>query len=91
MPFSFALDQRHNMDLFIYNPTYEVWICTARQCQYAVSSQTLLTHLRIHHRSHPTVATPALREVVLTEMLKRPWIDPTKRTRPWETHQSQGY
>ncbi|RHZ43205.1 uncharacterized protein CDV56_100262 [Aspergillus thermomutatus] len=67
------------MDLFIYNPTYEVWICTARLCQYAVSPQTLLTHLRVHHRSHLTVATPALHEAVLTEMLKRPWIDPTKR------------
>jgi hypothetical protein len=77
--FPFALDQRHNMDLFIYNPTYEVWICTARQCQYTVSSQTLLTHLRIHHRSHLTVATSALHEAVLTEILKRPWIDPTKR------------
>ncbi|RHZ49046.1 uncharacterized protein CDV56_103939 [Aspergillus thermomutatus] len=68
------------MDLFIYNPTYEVWICTARQCQYAVSPQTLLTHLRVHHRSHATVATVALREAALTEMLKRPWIDPTKRS-----------
>ncbi|KAF7131459.1 hypothetical protein CNMCM5793_004684 [Aspergillus hiratsukae] len=67
------------MDLFVYNPTYEVWICTARQCQYAVSPQTLLTHLRDRHRSHPTVATVALREAVLTEMLKRPWIDPAKR------------
>jgi hypothetical protein len=25
------------------------------------------------------MATPALREAVLTEMLKRPWINPTKR------------
>jgi hypothetical protein len=67
------------MDLFIYNPTYEVWICTAHQYQYAISLQTLLTHLHIHHCSHLTVATPALREAVLTEMLKHPWIDPTKR------------
>ncbi|GFF60417.1 LOW QUALITY PROTEIN: hypothetical protein IFM46972_11579, partial [Aspergillus udagawae] len=54
-------------------------ICTAHQCQYAVSLQTLLTHLRIHYCSYLTVATPALREAVLTEILKRPWIDPTKR------------
>jgi hypothetical protein len=77
--FPFTLNQWYNIDLFIYNLTYEVWICTARQCQYAVSSQTLLTYLYIHHHSHLTVATPALREAVLTEMLKHLWIDPTKR------------
>ncbi|KAF7184232.1 hypothetical protein CNMCM7691_004918 [Aspergillus felis] len=40
---------------------------------------TLLAHLRVCHCSHPTVATAALREAVLTEMLKYLWIDPTKR------------
>ncbi|KAL4982725.1 hypothetical protein BDW68DRAFT_182286 [Aspergillus falconensis] len=67
------------MDLFIYNPTYQVWICTARRCQYAVSPQTLLTHLRVRHRWHATVATVAQRDTALAEMLKRPWIDPAKQ------------
>lgn len=66
------------MDLFLYNPTYQVWICTAPRCQYAVSPRTLLGHLRTRHRSHPTVATPALCQAVLTEMLQRPWADPSQ-------------
>jgi hypothetical protein len=66
------------MDLFLYNPTYQVWICTAPRCQYAISPQTLLGHLRTRHRSHPTVATPALCQAVLTQMLQRPWVDPSQ-------------
>ncbi|KAL3428701.1 hypothetical protein BDV09DRAFT_201326 [Aspergillus tetrazonus] len=69
------------MDLFTYHPTYQVWVCTARRCQYAVSPQTLLTHLQVRHRWHPTVATVTLREAALAEMLKRPWIDPAKQLR----------
>ncbi|GFF59228.1 hypothetical protein IFM46972_11324 [Aspergillus udagawae] len=61
------------MDLFLYNPTYQVWICTGPYCQYAVSPLTLLGHLRTCHRSYPTVATPALCQVVLTQMLQQPW------------------
>jgi hypothetical protein len=64
------------MDLFLYNPTYQVWICTAPRCHYAVSPQTLLGHLRARHRSHPAAATPALCQLVLTQMLQRPWADP---------------
>ncbi|GFF59837.1 telomere-associated RecQ helicase, putative [Aspergillus udagawae] len=64
------------MDLFLYNPTYQVWICTGPRCQYVVSPLTLLGHLRTRHRSHPTVATPALCQAVLTQMLQRPWADP---------------
>ncbi|KAF7184834.1 hypothetical protein CNMCM7691_006833 [Aspergillus felis] len=66
------------MDLFLYNPTYQVWICTGPRYQYAVSPPTLLAHLRTHHRSHPTVATPALCQAVLTQMLQRPWVDPSQ-------------
>ncbi|GFF61387.1 conserved hypothetical protein, partial [Aspergillus udagawae] len=54
------------------------WICTAPRCQYAISPRTLLGHLRTRHRSHPTVATPALCQVVLTQMLQRPWADPSQ-------------
>jgi hypothetical protein len=57
------------MDLFLYNPTYHLWICTAPRCQYAVTLSTLLTHLRRRHGSHPTVVTPALREAALEAML----------------------
>ncbi|KAG2000762.1 hypothetical protein GB937_010862 [Aspergillus fischeri] len=66
------------MDLFIYNATYQVWICTAHRCQYAVSPTTLICHLRDRHHSHPTAATVALCQAALTEMLKRPWIDPSQ-------------
>jgi hypothetical protein len=63
------------MDLFLYNPTYQVWICTGPCCQYVVSPLTLLGHLCTRHWSYPTVATPALRQAVLTQMLQRPWAD----------------
>ncbi|GFG01000.1 conserved hypothetical protein [Aspergillus udagawae] len=66
------------MDLFLYNPTYQVWICTAPCCQYAVSPQNLLGHLRARHRSHSAVATPALCQAVLTQMLQRLWVDPSR-------------
>ncbi|KAL6228589.1 hypothetical protein BDW75DRAFT_246594, partial [Aspergillus navahoensis] len=64
------------MDLFIYNPTYQVWICTAPRCRYAVSPSTLLRHLRTRHRAHPSAATVALCEAALASMLQRPWVDP---------------
>ncbi|KAL4911720.1 hypothetical protein BDW62DRAFT_207176, partial [Aspergillus aurantiobrunneus] len=66
------------MDLFLYNPTYQVWICTAPRCRYAVTPQLLLTHLRTHHSAHATAATPALHEAALTAMLQQPWIDPAR-------------
>ena len=68
------------MDLFLYNPTYQIWICTAPRCQYAVAPSVLLTHLQTRHGSHPSAATPALREAALATMLQRPWIDPAKET-----------
>jgi hypothetical protein len=64
------------MDLFLYNPTYYVWICTAPRCQYAVTPSTLLTHLCTHHGSHLTTATYPLREAALGAMLQQPWADP---------------
>ncbi|KAL4766976.1 hypothetical protein BDW60DRAFT_201075 [Aspergillus nidulans var. acristatus] len=67
------------MDLFTYNPTYQVWICTSRRCQYAVTPQTLLTHLQVCHCWHATVATVTQQEAALTKMLKQPWIDPAKQ------------
>ncbi|KAF9882535.1 hypothetical protein FE257_007678, partial [Aspergillus nanangensis] len=64
------------MDLFLYNPTYQIWICTAPRCQYAVSPATLIKHLHRHHRSHSGAATPALRETAFKTMRQQPWIDP---------------
>ncbi|KAL4744200.1 hypothetical protein BDW72DRAFT_213959 [Aspergillus terricola var. indicus] len=64
------------MDLFIYNPTYQVWICTAPCCRYAVSPSRLLTHLRKRHRSHPSAATVTLCKAALAKMLQQPWVDP---------------
>jgi hypothetical protein len=66
------------MDLFLYNPTYHVWICMAPRCQYAVTPSTLLTHLRTRHGSHPTAATYPLREAALGAMLQQPWADPAR-------------
>ncbi|KAL4912955.1 hypothetical protein BDW62DRAFT_206027, partial [Aspergillus aurantiobrunneus] len=66
------------MDLFLYNPTYQIWVCTAPRCRYAVAPSVLLTHLRTRHGSHPSAATPALREAALAAMLQRPWIDPAR-------------
>ncbi|THC88033.1 hypothetical protein EYZ11_012517 [Aspergillus tanneri] len=56
--------------------TYSLWICT--RCHYAVSPKNLDTHLRGHHKSHVSARTPAQRQATLTEMLKRPWIEPTE-------------
>ncbi|KAG2001178.1 hypothetical protein GB937_010415 [Aspergillus fischeri] len=39
-------------------------------------------HLRDRHHSHPTAATVALCQAALTEMLKRPWIDPSQEAGP---------
>ncbi|KAF9882572.1 hypothetical protein FE257_006856 [Aspergillus nanangensis] len=64
------------MDLFLYNPTYEIWICTAPRCQYVVPSTTLITHIRTRYPSHPNAATPALQQEVLTAMRQRPWVTP---------------
>ncbi|KAF9882619.1 hypothetical protein FE257_005953 [Aspergillus nanangensis] len=64
------------MDLFLYNPTYQIWICTAPRCQYAISPASLIHHLRTRHRSCRGVATPALRQAVLDTMHQQPWIDP---------------
>ena len=64
------------MELFLYNSTYEIWICTAPSCQYAVSPTTFITHLRTRHGSHPNAATPALQQAALTAMLQQPWINP---------------
>ena len=66
------------MDLFLYNPAYQIWICTAPRCQFAVTPRTLLTYLRTRHGSHPSTATPALREAALAAMLQRPWIELAK-------------
>jgi hypothetical protein len=66
------------MNLFLYNPTYQVWICTATHYQYAVTPSTLLTHLRTHHGAYLSTATPALREAALAVMLQRPWVDPAR-------------
>jgi hypothetical protein len=57
------------MDLFLYNPTYYIWICTAPRCWYAVILSTLLTHLRTCHGSYLTAVTRALREAALAAML----------------------
>jgi hypothetical protein len=66
------------MDLFLYNPTYHVWICMAPRCQYAVTPFTLLTHLRTRHGSYLTAATYPLREAALGVMLWQPWADPAR-------------
>jgi hypothetical protein len=66
------------MDLFLYNPTYHLWICIVPRCQYAVPPSTLLTHLRTRHGSHPAAATLSLREAALEAMLQRPWADPAR-------------
>ncbi|KAL4901255.1 hypothetical protein BDW74DRAFT_187881 [Aspergillus multicolor] len=66
------------MDLFLYNPTYHLWICTAPRCQYTVTPFTLLTHLRTRHGSYLTAVTLPLREAALAAMLQRPWADPAR-------------
>jgi hypothetical protein len=66
------------MDLFLYNPTYQVWICMASRCQYAVPPKALLAHLRAHHPSHATASTYNARQEALAQMLKQPWTDPTR-------------
>jgi hypothetical protein len=66
------------MDLFLYNPTYQLWICTTPRCQYAVTPSTLLTHLCTRHGSHPTAATLPLHKAALAVMLQRPWADPAR-------------
>lgn len=70
------------MDLFIYNPTYQIWICTGPRCQYAVSPSTLLSHLRTRHLSHTAARTHAGRWETLKQMRKQPWIDPSQEARP---------
>ena len=62
----------------MYNEIYSLWICTS--CYYTVTPQHLDRHLRTHHRQHPSVKTAELRQTVLTEMLKRPWIEPRKKS-----------
>ncbi|OJJ07727.1 hypothetical protein ASPVEDRAFT_877786 [Aspergillus versicolor CBS 583.65] len=62
----------------LYNPTYQVWICTAPCCQYAVTPSTLLTYLRASHRSHPTMVTCPLRDAALEAMFRQPWADPVR-------------
>jgi hypothetical protein len=47
------------MDLFIYNASYQVWLCS-------------------HHRHHPAARTAELRQAALAEMLKWPWLEPTR-------------
>ncbi|KAF9890422.1 hypothetical protein FE257_005827, partial [Aspergillus nanangensis] len=66
------------MDLFLYNPTYQAWICTAPRCQFAVSPSSLDRHLQRRHRDHRAAATPAQRQVILRTMLQRAWVDPRK-------------
>jgi hypothetical protein len=61
------------MDLFLYSPTYHLWICTAPRCRYVITPSALLTHLRTRYDSHPTAATLPLREAALAAMLQRPW------------------
>lgn len=68
------------IDLFIYNPTYRVWICTSSRYRYAVSPQTLLSHLRTRYPSHTTASTHAGRQDALAQMLKQPWIDLSQDT-----------
>ncbi|KAL5364297.1 hypothetical protein BJX96DRAFT_157112 [Aspergillus floccosus] len=63
------------MDLFLYNPTYQICLYTAPGCRYAVSPTTLETHRRIHHLAYPDAATPALRQAILSDMLPQSWID----------------
>jgi hypothetical protein len=59
------------MDLFIYNPTYQIWICI--HCCHAVTPRQFNTHLRSHHRHHPAARTAELRQAALAEMLKQPY------------------
>ncbi|KAF9882607.1 hypothetical protein FE257_005965 [Aspergillus nanangensis] len=66
------------MDLFLYNPTYQAWICTAPRCQFAVSPSSLDRHLQRRHRDHHAAATPAQRQEILRTMLQRAWVDPDK-------------
>lgn len=58
---------RSEMDLFLYNSTYRVWICTAPH-QFAVPPPpgTLLSHLRTRHQYH-IVNTPALSNAAQTD------------------------
>jgi hypothetical protein len=57
------------MDLFLYNPTYQVWICMATRCLYAVTPSTLLSHLHTRYGAHLSTMTLALREAALAAML----------------------
>ncbi|KAJ5117456.1 hypothetical protein N7448_011088 [Penicillium atrosanguineum] len=66
------------MDLFTYNATYQIWICI--ECRYAVSPRQFDTHLCSHHRRHPAATTAELRQAALAEMLKRPWLEPTRES-----------
>jgi hypothetical protein len=66
------------MDLFLYNLTYHIWICTASRCQYTVPPQALLAHLRAHHPSHATASSYNACQEALAQMLKQPWIDPSR-------------
>jgi hypothetical protein len=64
------------MDLFIYNATYQIWICI--DYRYAVTPRQFNTHLRSHHRHHPAARTAEHRQAALAEILKQPWIEPTR-------------
>jgi hypothetical protein len=64
------------MDLFLYNPTYHVWICIP--CGYTVCPPHLKTHLVKKHQGHPSTASGPLRQVVLDHMMEQPWLDPSR-------------
>jgi hypothetical protein len=68
------------MDLFLYNPTYRVWICIP--CGYAVCPPHLKTHLAKKHQGHPSTASGPLRQVVLDHMIQLPWLDPSREPCP---------
>ncbi|KAL4860498.1 hypothetical protein BDV12DRAFT_209310 [Aspergillus spectabilis] len=74
------------MDLFTYNPTYRVWICTP--CGYAVCPPHLKTHLAKKHQGHPSAATSPLRQIILDQMIQRPWLNPSKEPCPVPTPSS---
>ncbi|KAL4861596.1 hypothetical protein BDV12DRAFT_207891 [Aspergillus spectabilis] len=71
------------MDLFTYNPTYRVWICTP--CGYAICPPHLTTHLAKKHQEHPSAATSPLRQIILDQIIQRPWLNPSNEPCPVPT------
>ncbi|KAJ5605378.1 hypothetical protein N7510_008149 [Penicillium lagena] len=60
------------MDLFTFYEPLRVWIC--QPCEIGVSPHWIESHLRKHHKAHPTASTTDLRRAaVVTAWDRRPW------------------